>query len=83
MSEELKRKLYNYEAAPPEIMWSRIGTALDQEITAEFPQKLYAVEETPPSALWSRIEEELEKDSEEQYPAKLYNRSYTSSLGME
>jgi len=77
MSEELKRKLYNYEAAPPEIMWSRIGTALDQEITAEFPQKLYAVEETPPSALWSRIEEELEKDGEEQYPAKLYNIEVT------
>ena len=73
MSEELKRKLYNYEAAPPEIMWSRIGTALDQEITAEFPQKLYDLEQTPSSELWDRIEQGLEKGSKEQYPEKLYN----------
>jgi hypothetical protein len=70
MSEELKRKLYNYEAEPPEIMWSRIVATLDQEINAEFPQKLYTLEAPPPSEGWNRIEG---KDIQEQYPTKLFN----------
>ena len=61
MSEELKRKLYNYEAEPPEIMWSRIVTTLDQEINAEFPKRLYTLEAPPPLDVWNRIEEELER----------------------
>jgi len=73
MSEELKRKLYNYEAEPPEIMWSRIVATLDQEINAEFPQRLYTLETPPPSDAWNRIEERLEEDIQEQYPTKLYN----------
>jgi len=73
MSEELKRKLYSYEADPPEIVWNRIASALDQEINAEFPQKLYSLEQTPPAELWERIEEGLEKDSKEHYPTRLYN----------
>jgi hypothetical protein len=73
MSEELKRKLYNYEAAPPEIVWNRIVTALDQEINAEFPERLHNLEATPPFDVWDRIEEKLEEDIPEQYPAKLYN----------
>lgn len=73
MSEELKRKLHNYEANPPDVVWSRIVTALDQEINAEFPQKLYDVEAAPPLELWDRIEEGLKKDNQEQYPVKLYN----------
>jgi hypothetical protein len=77
MSEELKRKLYNYEADPPGSVWNRIATALDQEVNAEFPQKLFALEETPPSEIWERIEEGLDKDNKEQYPAKLYNVEVT------
>jgi len=73
MSEELKRKLYNYEAEPPEVVWNRIVTDLDQEINAEFPQKLYDLEQTPRSELWDRIEQGLEKGGKEQYPKKLYN----------
>ena len=73
MNEELKRKLYNYEAEPPEIMWSRIVATLDQEINAEFPQKLYTLETPPPFDAWNRIEEKLEEDIQEQYPTKLYN----------
>src|SRR4030095_1217122 len=73
MSEELKRKLYNYEAEPPEVVWNRIVTDLDQEINAEFPQKLYDLEQTPRSELWDRIEQGLEKGGKEQYPEKLYN----------
>ncbi|HEX5113230.1 MAG TPA: hypothetical protein VFV79_10300 [Saprospiraceae bacterium] len=77
MSEELKRKLYNYEVEPPEIMWNRISTALDEEINAEFPQKLYELDVTPPLDTWNRIEKELEEVSVEKYPAKLYNIEVT------
>ncbi len=77
MSEELKRKLYNYEAEPPEIVWSRVVAVLDQEINAEFPQKLYTLESTPSSDVWNRIEERLEEDIREQYPDKLYKLEVT------
>jgi len=77
MSEELKRKLYNYDAEPPEIVWSRIAAALDQEIDDEFPQKLYDLEVTPPVSVWNEIEENLEADGKEQYATKLYNIEVT------
>jgi hypothetical protein len=73
MSEELKRKLYDYEAEPPEAIWREIAAALDQEINAEFPQKLYTLEETPPAAAWNKIGQQLEKDEQDQYPSRLYN----------
>jgi len=73
MSEELKRKLYNYEAEPPEVIWRQIDAALDQEINAEFPQKLYALAETPPATAWNRIGQQLEKDDQDLYPSRLYN----------
>ncbi|HEV8505874.1 MAG TPA: hypothetical protein VGQ53_10755 [Chitinophagaceae bacterium] len=81
MSEELKRKLYNYEADPPGIVWSRIVTALDQEINAEFPEKLYDLEVTPPLDAWSKIEEGLHDEGKEQYPTKLYNVEVTPPAG--
>ena len=81
MSEELKRKLYNCEVDPPELVWNRIVTALDQEINAEFPEKLYDLEVTPPLNAWSKIEEGLEEGSKEQYPTKLYNIEVTPPPG--
>jgi len=77
MSQELKRKLYNYEIDPPEIVWNRIVSALDEEITAEFPEKLYQLEVTPPANAWSKIEDGLQESAKEQYPAKLYNIQVT------
>ncbi|HEV8284238.1 MAG TPA: hypothetical protein VGQ09_08000 [Chitinophagaceae bacterium] len=81
MSEELKRKLYYYEVNPPEIMWSRIASALDEEINAEFPQKLYEAELTPPSGVWNKITAALETDIQEEYPAKLYNLEVAPPAG--
>ncbi len=73
MSEELKRKLYDYEVTPSETMWNKIAAALDEEINAEFPQKLYEARITPPANAWNKIAEALEEDVKEEYPAKLYN----------
>jgi hypothetical protein len=78
MSEELKRKLYNYEENPSEKMWSKITASLDEEINAEFPQRLYEVEVTPPASLWNNIEVSLEQG---QYPSTLYNLEVTPPPG--
>ena len=73
MSEELKRKLYDYEVNPSEVVWGRIAIVLDDEINAEFPQKLYDAEVPPPVDAWNKIETVLDEDIKEEYPAKLYN----------
>src|SRR4030095_4570599 len=70
MSEELKRKLYNYEESPSGRIWDKISASLDEEINAEFPQKLYEAEVTPPADAWNKIVTAVEKD---EYPTKLYN----------
>ena len=69
MSEELKRKLYNYEVSPSAEMWNKIATSLDEEINAEFVRTLSDAEITPPAATWNRIASALDR---EEYPAKLY-----------
>ncbi len=73
MSEELKRKLYDYEVSPPEKMWNKIAAALDEEISAQFPKKLYEVEVNPTDGVWNKIATALESGIKEEYPAKLYN----------
>lgn len=73
MSEELKRKLYNYEADPPETVWSKIAISFDEDIPADLPKKLYDLEIAPPITAWNTIEDELESDVEEFHSDKLYN----------
>lgn len=73
MSEELKKKLFNYEEIPPETTWARIALALDEDINAQFPGRLYQAEVIPPAEIWNKIETGLGLDGQEQYAAKLYN----------
>jgi hypothetical protein len=70
MSEELKRRLYNYEENPSGRIWDKIAASLDEEINAKFPQRLYEAEVTPPADAWNKIATAVEK---EEYPTKLYN----------
>jgi len=70
MSEELKRKLYNYEVNPSAEMWNKIAASLDEEINAEFPQALYDAESIPPPSTWNKIASALDQA---EYPTKLYN----------
>lgn len=72
MSEELKRKLQEYEVNPPERTWDKIAAALEGELYAEFPQKLYNAEINPPADSWNKITIALDNDMIEEYPAKLY-----------
>jgi hypothetical protein len=73
MSEELKKKLFNYEVSPPESTWANIVNALHEEVNAEFPHKLYEAEITPPGEAWNNIVSELEPVENEEYAAKLYH----------
>jgi hypothetical protein len=81
MSEELKRKLHDYEEIPSEMMWNKIAVALDEEIIAGFPQKLYEAEINPPANAWNKIAVALEQDIEDEYPAKLYNLEVAPPAG--
>jgi hypothetical protein len=76
MSDELKRKLLNYEVNPPEVMWDKIADSLNEEITAAFPRRLYEAEVIPPSGGWNNIAFALDT-SKEDYPAKLYTFEVT------
>jgi hypothetical protein len=72
MSEELKKKLLNYEVSPPDSAWAKIVDALEDEINAEFPNRLYEAEITPPTDAWNKIVSALEPMNKEEYAEKLY-----------
>ena len=81
MSEELKRKLFNYDVSPPDNAWAKIVNALEDDINAEFPHKLYEAEITPPSNAWSEIVSALELVENEEYAAKLYQLEVPPPVG--
>ena len=72
MSEDMQKKLYDYEETPPAKTWDKIAAALVEEIYAEFPQKLYRAEIVPPVNVWNKIVLALD-DVAEEYPSKLYS----------
>lgn len=72
MSEEFKKKLYNYEDNPPETVWNKIAASLNDEVHAGFPKKLYEFEAPPPENTWIKIADELENNLPE-FSAKRYN----------
>jgi hypothetical protein len=57
MSDHLKNKLRNYEAAPPATAWTDIAAALDDHPV--YAQKLHRFEAPPPSAVWDAIAQQL------------------------
>ncbi len=59
MNQNLKKKLFDYQAEPPLTAWSRIADALDKEDLQNYPDKLYHFEEQPPAALWQKIDAHL------------------------
>jgi hypothetical protein len=62
MSEEFKKKLYNYEDSPPETVWNKIVDELENN-APEFPGKLYNLEVAPPVTSWENINASLNIDS--------------------
>src|SRR5438067_2845109 len=76
MSEELKRKLFNYEVSPPDKVWDKIADTLNEEISAEFPEKLHEAEEIPPANMWTNITAHLDAGKEE-FAIRLYTLEVT------
>lgn len=81
MSEELKRKLFNYEVNPPESAWDRIADSLEEELKAEFPRKLYEAEATPPADSWTKIASAITTDEAPEYITRLYNLEVEPPVG--
>src|SRR5215831_3851323 len=73
MSDELKKKLYDYEVSPPIAAWDKIAAALDEQISAEFSKKMYNLESVPHNNVWDNIAKELETEEQEKYSLTLYN----------
>lgn len=72
MNEELKKKLYDYEAIPPVAAWNEIAVALDEQTNPELTKKLYDLAAAPVNNVWNKIAGELEAD-QEKYSRKLYH----------
>lgn len=65
MSKPAQNKMYDYEVKPPQGLWDKISTALDEKDEShELSSKLYNLEATPPASTWEQIKNELEKKSE-------------------
>jgi hypothetical protein len=71
MSDELKKKLYDYEVKPPDGLWNKISGVLDDE-NVHLAQKLYDAEFAPQAEIWGKISTELDIAEIENYPARLY-----------
>lgn len=65
MSNPLQNKMYDFEVKPPQDLWDKIVSELNEKDEAyEFSSKLYNHEAIPPSAAWQQIKDTLEKNSE-------------------
>ena len=71
MSDRLQYRLYNYEVNPPEKVWGKIASSLDESHLSEtFPSKLYNLEATPPSGVWEKIENSLYEEPQTAVPIR-------------
>jgi len=53
MNSNLQKKLFHFEAAPPQKTWEKISAALEKDTS--FEQRLYAYKEAPPANTWTAI----------------------------
>lgn len=54
MNNQLKDKLFNFEVAPPPLLWDRVAEKLDKGIEPLWVERVREYESLPPS-IWSRI----------------------------
>jgi hypothetical protein len=60
MSNQLQKRLLDYEVRPPERVWNNIATNLNEEFSPGVSEKLYQFEAIPPAKAWKNIETRLE-----------------------
>ena len=56
---DIKNKLSNYEANPPDKVWNAIANELDGDEQLILKGRLYYFEETPPDGIWNKISGQL------------------------
>jgi len=56
MSDQLQNRLFDYETPPPERVWEKIASSLNEEFSPTLSKKLYEYEVVPPGDIWKRIE---------------------------
>jgi negative regulator of sigma E activity len=75
MSEQLKKKMYQWEAIPPPVCWDTIASRLDDAV-APVTTRLRDLELSPPSSSWSLIVQALELPA----PVKARVKTFTRNL---
>lgn len=64
MNSGVRDRLYNYEVAPPNSVWEKISTELDEsELGAKYPFKLRELAIIPPVQAWHKIVRYLDESS--------------------
>lgn len=63
MDSQIQNKLLHYEAPPPEGVWNKIATSLDENISLSLSEKLYHYEENPSGTVWQNIVSQLDTPS--------------------
>ncbi|HVK96317.1 MAG TPA: hypothetical protein VM368_00800 [Flavisolibacter sp.] len=65
MSSDLKDKLFNYEATPPDRVWAEIDASFNNQ---RLSQKLSNFEEVPNNSVWARIKDVLDQQTAKVVP---------------
>ncbi|MGC4039170.1 MAG: hypothetical protein QM764_24640 [Chitinophagaceae bacterium] len=56
-------KIKNAEVSPPENVWEKVSSSLDESLHGlKFPETIYELETTPPYGAWDKIKTSLEQD---------------------
>jgi hypothetical protein len=66
MSNQLQHKLLHYEMPPPEGVWNKIATSLDENLSLTLSEKLYQYEEAPSALVWRNISLHLDHSVSDQ-----------------
>jgi hypothetical protein len=68
MNEQLKNKIFNYNAKPPDDVWDKLNSALDEAPAEHFTGKLIKYELAPPPFVWDNIVASLDKNESKAIP---------------
>lgn len=70
MSEDLKKKMHDFEVNPPAMVWDKLAAELN-EIPAALGQKINAIQVAPPAGMWDKITSSIDEEATLQFPSKL------------
>ena len=71
MSEQLRKKLFDYHAQPPASAWDKINVILDENSEHQLSNKLFQYEVNPPAVVWDNISASLSEKAKPVVPFKI------------